>query len=110
MSPNILILRPKSSWQCQYCMSSYVITSTAQASHTSYRLRMVYDTKSKLYNFTTKIETMPIPRVMGDAVLLPNGYVIIINGATVSPLSHSVMCHRKLGQSAYSHKSHFHLA
>ncbi|XP_058098765.1 aldehyde oxidase GLOX-like [Magnolia sinica] len=28
------------------------------------------------------METMPISRVMGDMVLLPNGYVLIINGAS----------------------------
>ena len=27
---------------------------------------------------------MPLPRVMGDAVILPNGKVVVLNGAMVS--------------------------
>ncbi len=29
-------------------------------------------------------EKMPLPRVMGDAVVLPNGKVVVLNGAMVS--------------------------
>jgi hypothetical protein len=31
---------------------------------------------------------MPLPRVMGDAVILPNGKVVVLNGAVVSSRRH----------------------
>jgi hypothetical protein len=30
------------------------------------------------------VDRMPLPRVMGDAVILPNGKVVVLNGAVVS--------------------------
>ncbi|CAI9102420.1 OLC1v1000685C1 [Oldenlandia corymbosa var. corymbosa] len=46
-----------------------------RASSTCGRLR-IYDD-----NPAWKMETMPVPRVMGDMLILPNGQVIIVNGA-----------------------------
>jgi hypothetical protein len=49
-----------------------------------------YDAGTQLYGFSDwSAEKMGARRVMGDAVLLPNGNVVILNGAQVGFLPHA---------------------
>ncbi|EFJ40873.1 glyoxal or galactose oxidase [Volvox carteri f. nagariensis] len=53
------------------------------ASRLALRIKVVYDPATRNYTFGDgwTAEKMPLPRVMGDAVLLPNGKVVVLNGA-----------------------------
>ena len=47
-------------------------------------MQVEYDAGTQLYGFSDwELEKMGARRVMGDSVLLPNGNVIILNGAQV---------------------------
>lgn len=55
-----------------------VATSSAQ------RMRLNYNPINGKYDISDWVEeTMSSPRVMGDSILLPNGKVVILNGAQV---------------------------
>ncbi|GIL82349.1 hypothetical protein Vretifemale_11279 [Volvox reticuliferus] len=53
------------------------------ASRLALRIKVTYDPVANNYTFGGgwSAEKMPLPRVMGDAVLLPNGKVVVLNGA-----------------------------
>ncbi|GLI70766.1 hypothetical protein VaNZ11_015798 [Volvox africanus] len=53
------------------------------ASRLALRIKVMYDPAAQNYTFGDgwSAEKMPLPRVMGDAVVLPNGKVVVLNGA-----------------------------
>ena len=53
------------------------------------RIKLTYDAPNQNYTFTEgwAYENMVMGRVMPDSVLLPNGKVVILNGANVSEAS-----------------------
>ncbi|GIL60167.1 hypothetical protein Vafri_14781 [Volvox africanus] len=53
------------------------------ASRLALRIKVDYNQTSGQYSFGDgwSAEKMPLPRVMGDAVVLPNGKVVVLNGA-----------------------------
>ncbi|GIL60209.1 hypothetical protein Vafri_14781 [Volvox africanus] len=53
------------------------------ASRLALRIKVTYDPEAQNYTFGDgwSAEKMPLPRVMGDAVVLPNGKVVVLNGA-----------------------------
>ncbi|GLC65599.1 hypothetical protein PLESTF_000317200 [Pleodorina starrii] len=53
------------------------------ASRLSLRIKVLYNETTGNYTFGEGwiAEFMPLPRVMGDAVILPNGHVVVLNGA-----------------------------
>jgi hypothetical protein len=60
-------------------------TFSSPASDVSLRIRVQQDPATRAYKFEDwLVERMPYGRVMSDAVLLPNGRIIILNGAKVS--------------------------
>lgn len=61
-----------------------------QASPWSQQMSVI-DNYDGTYSYSPKwnVEYMGLPRVMGDATLLPNGKMVLLNGATVSMLKGS---------------------
>lgn len=55
------------------------------ASSLTHQMSVDYDGATKKYSFGNgwSTESNGIPRVMGDATLLPNGKIILLNGAQV---------------------------
>jgi hypothetical protein len=59
-------------------------TFTSTAADISLRIKVQQDPATRAYKFSDwLVERMPYGRVMSDAVLLPNGRIIILNGAKV---------------------------
>ena len=66
-------------------------TAQTPSSSSSYRINLGAATPA------WETETMPYPRVMGDAVLLPDGTVFVTNGGQIGEmlrsLTHSLLTH-----------------
>ncbi len=72
-------------------------TAQTPSSSSSYRINLGAATPA------WETETMPYPRVMGDAVLLPDGTVFVTNGGQIGEmlrsLTHSLLTHSLLTHS-----------
>lgn len=64
---------------------------TTKASRSINRLKLSYNVATSNYTFDGwKDENMTMGRVMPDAVMLPNGKVVILNGANVRRFANRV--------------------
>ncbi len=73
-------------------------TAQTPSSSSSYRINLGAATPA------WETETMPYPRVMGDAVLLPDGTVFVANGGQIGEMLHSLHFTHSLTHSLICHQ------